>query len=117
MSRECALVEAVHLSGSRVKGFALPKSDVDRAITTNDSNYTRFDVEWQTELAKRLDMRVRLSPIHVNVFLRGKGFRVLDVFPYRNTRENADPLSGLLLETLHSPRRLPPSPTEKGGRQ
>ena len=55
------LVEAVRLFGSRAKGFALPNSDVDLAVTASDANYDRFDVEWGAELANDLSMRVRLS--------------------------------------------------------
>lgn len=55
------LVEAVRLFGSRAKGFARSRSDVDLAVTATDGNYTRFDEDWQTELTRAL------MPLHAKL--------------------------------------------------
>lgn len=83
-AKRARLVEAVRLFGSRAKGFARLRSDVDIAITATDGNYTRFDSDWKAGLSAEVggSLEVRVSQYR----------------PTGNVRDHCDKWSVLLFE-------------------
>jgi predicted nucleotidyltransferase len=55
------VIEALRLYGSRAKGFARSRSDIDLAVTTSFGHYTALARAWEGKLSDKLDLKVHVK--------------------------------------------------------